>query len=357
VKVFKRDMSDRAIEMWRKAELEMERRWCTNVTEEINHSALVHTDHDLLVSVLDLRTVTCPHIDSTYEIPRLRKVLMVAYVKYGLNEFDLQQQARQQAIDVDILESSLAPKKKKAKGKEDRIALHVEDQQALVMGLGNRDCVAGCGWGASSDEDEVVVLTVEDRELREKALEAECTAALKRWVAYGRDLDFTPYLKERVTEHAAGKVPDIVVLDADVSAMEQKNYDLMGDLLEADILMLFRQVLRQEESLVKVGGQAQFGYLPRMALANIGAMNAESFCERILSCASLVVTDLHTSLDHEEVRMLTMLRMNKSLMEYMRKEYDNLHSHIEASETRITKHLRDKAEVQAQEAATMDEEY
>jgi uncharacterized membrane-anchored protein YhcB (DUF1043 family) len=94
-----------------------------------------------------------------------------------------------------------------------------------------------------------------------------------------------------------------------------------------------------------------------MALANIGAMNAESFCERILSCASLVVTDLHTSLDHEEVRMLTMLRMNKSLMEYMRKEYDNLHSHIEASETRITKHLRDKAEVQAQEATTMDEEY
>ena len=181
--------------------------------------------------------------------------------------------------------------------------------------------------------------------------------SVKRWVTYGRDLDFTPYLKERVTEHAAGKAPDIVVLDADVSAVEQKNYDLMGDLLEADILMLFRQVLREEEALVKVGGQAQFGYLPRMALANIGAMNAESFCERILSCASLVVTDLHTSLDHDEVGMLTMLRMNKSLMEYMRKEYDNLHSHIEASETRITKQLRDKAEVQAQEAAAMDEEY
>ena len=44
-------------------------------------------------------------------------------------------------------------------------------------------------------------------------------------------------------------------------------------------------------------------------------------------------------------------------MEYMRKEYDNLHSHIEASETRITKELRDKAEVQAQEASAMDEGY
>ena len=116
------------------------------------------------------------------------------------------------------------------------------------------------------------------------------------------------------------------MLDADVSGVQQKNYDLMGDLLEADILILFRQVLREEESLVKVGGQAQFGYLSRMTLSNIGAMNVESFCERILSCASLVVTDLHTSLDHDEVRMLTMLRMNKSLMEYMCKEYDNLHS-------------------------------
>jgi hypothetical protein len=44
-------------------------------------------------------------------------------------------------------------------------------------------------------------------------------------------------------------------------------------------------------------------------------------------------------------------------MEYMHKEYDNLHSHIEGSGTRITKQLRDKVEVQVQEATTMDEEY
>ena len=34
--------------------------------------------------------------------------------------------------------------------------------------------------------------------------------------------------------------------------MSQKNYDLMGDLLEEDVLILFRQVLREEESLLKV---------------------------------------------------------------------------------------------------------
>ncbi len=49
------------------------------------------------------------------------------------------------------------------------------------MGLGTRDSVAGCGWGASSDEEEVV-LTLEDRELRGETLEVECATVLKRWV-------------------------------------------------------------------------------------------------------------------------------------------------------------------------------
>ncbi len=46
--------------------------------------------------------------------------------------------------------------------------------------------------------------------------------------------------------------------------------------------------------------------------------------------------------------------LNKSLMEYMRKEYDNLHSHIEVRETRMRREVRDKAEVHAPEADTMD---
>jgi hypothetical protein len=54
------------------------------------------------------------------------------------------------------------------------------------------------------------------------------------------------------------------------------------------------------------------------------------------------------------LRMLTMLRMNLSLLEYIRTEYDGLHSRIEASETRINKDLCDKAEEQARESATMD---
>ena len=31
------------------------------------------------------------------------------------------------------------------------------------MGLGTRDSVVGCVWGVSSDKEEVVVFTLEDR--------------------------------------------------------------------------------------------------------------------------------------------------------------------------------------------------
>ena len=70
----------------------------------------------------------------------------------------------------------------------------------------------------------------------------------------------------------------------------------MDDLLESDVLKMYRQVLTQEETQVKkkTGDKTQFGYFPRMTLANIDTMNVETFCERTISCASLIVTDLHT---------------------------------------------------------------
>ncbi len=97
-------------------------------------------------------------------------------MKYGLNEFDLQQQASNRQSTSTCWKVHSLRRRRRLKGKR----TDVEDQQALVMGLGTRDCVAGCGWGASSDEEEVVVLNLEDRELREKTLEVECAAALKR---------------------------------------------------------------------------------------------------------------------------------------------------------------------------------
>ncbi len=58
-----------------------------------------------------------------------------------------------------------------------------------------------------------------------------------------------------------------------------------------------------------------------MSVATLGALNAESFCERVLSCVKLVVSDLHVRMKPKEIRMLVMLRMNRDFMEYMRASY------------------------------------
>ena len=58
-----------------------------------------------------------------------------------------------------------------------------------------------------------------------------------------------------------------------------------------------------------------------MTVTTLGVLNIESFCECVLSCVKLVVSDLHVSLKVKEIRMLVMFRMNHEFMEYMRVSY------------------------------------
>jgi len=67
-----------------------------------------------------------------------------------------------------------------------------------------------------------------------------------------------------------------------------------------------------------------FGYLPKMATTSkgsIAANTAVSFCERINSAANVTMTKGNTLLGSEEVNMLTVLRVNRDFMKYMRKHH------------------------------------
>ncbi len=67
-----------------------------------------------------------------------------------------------------------------------------------------------------------------------------------------------------------------------------------------------------------------YGHLPAMAgcsMGQLGALNAESFCERILSCANNLIKSDNTLLDDPEIEMLVTLRMNRAFMEFMRVHY------------------------------------
>ncbi len=75
------------------------------------------------------------------------------------------------------------------------------------------------------------------------------------------DVKYTHVCVSPITSTEAGEVGVDVDSDGNSLWFCDKVFSLSktkkGDLLETDILMIFRQVLREEESLVKVGGQTQ----------------------------------------------------------------------------------------------------
>ena len=56
----------------------------------------------------------------------------------------------------------------------------------------------------------------------------------------------------------------------------------------------------------------------------LGALNAESICERILRAAGLVLDDGNTMLADATLEKLTLLRIKRGFMEFMREHYDHL---------------------------------
>ena len=142
------------------------------------------SDHDLFVSVLDLRTVMCPHIESTFEMPRLRQLVLDEYVKNGLHDFDLEAQKNAAVPPEEV--GSLVKKQKTGHGGS-RIELRPDAHRPLSMGLTTADPPPGFGWGSESeDEGDVVVVlqTPESRQLREKKLQTEAAVVLKKWRLY-----------------------------------------------------------------------------------------------------------------------------------------------------------------------------
>ena len=90
---------------------------------------------------------------------------------------------------------------------------------------------------------------------------------------------------------------------------------MIADLLPVDIGKQYAEYDKIDPE------RKRYGWLPHMARCRIGAENAENFSERVLSVANHGVTDGNTLLDHAEVEMVCVLRMNKWFMEFMREHH------------------------------------
>ena len=150
---------------------------------------------------------------------------------------------------------------------------------------------------SDDDDDDVVEEVPPEVQAREEA-----KRVLKNWKKYSVDwVSLYPHLKKEGEGESDPRL------------------DLTEDLMRLPIGKLYQQVEAMD------AGRVQFGWIPTMASSSVGqlgALSAESYCERVLSCANNVITKGNTVLADDELEMLVILRMNREFMQFMREHYN-----------------------------------
>jgi hypothetical protein len=105
---------------------------------------------------------------------------------------------------------------------------------------------------------------------------------------------------------------------------------LIHHLLPLDMSELYKKIIISDVKKIheymheEVFERAVFGFLPVMSGCcdgQIGAVNAESFAERIISGVNLAMADGNNLLNGKTLQMLVVLRMNRNFMVFMRENY------------------------------------
>ena len=99
--------------------LELERRFGTNKTEELNGCMVVKSPHDLLCMGLDLRLCQCTHLIKK-EAALVKDDVVAAYVVYGMNVFEYDVAEKQRILQNQTDESSEGGVRKKCRRDEER---------------------------------------------------------------------------------------------------------------------------------------------------------------------------------------------------------------------------------------------
>ena len=154
----------------------------------------------------------------------------------------------------------------------------------------------GGGWSDDCESETGAEAKDEDEQKRDERLRAEFKKSWDEWRRAMKTVDWRA---------------------VDQSMKQKAEKPGIVELMQADIGPMYAQMERS----------GKYGHLPRMAgcsVGQLGALNAESFAERVLSCANNVLTTGNTLLSDEEVEMLVILRMNRAFMEFMRTHYGHI---------------------------------
>jgi hypothetical protein len=298
-----------------RARLEAERRFCGNKTEHILGLDVEASDRELLATILDLRTKSMHSLSKPH---RKRAVAL-------LNESHVAYAERVWAHDAAARAAAALAKERNA-AKATLLALEAATSQAksamAALDLGGAAAAAAAvepppkraaprslafvqqsSWSDGDSED--------DGESSAAAAAAAAAANAK------------PDDDENSPENVAARRRQFEI-DATAAAAAwykaginwQETFPEADLPPDADLIALLQ--LNPGAAYKRFQKEGAYGWIPSMALCQLGAVNAESFCERVFSCAKKVLPEGRTLLSSEELEMVVLLRMNEEFMKYMR---------------------------------------
>ena len=295
--------------------MECERRFGENDTELINGTPIKLSNRQLMATLLDVRTKDCLHITE-----RQRKqavdLLMDLYVEFSEQTYDYEQRAVEMKLEQEkkqaqelkatpsgIIDVTLSqPSRKKIRQSS---TVHQSQLQSSSACYTCNGTTAFTDSEDSSDEETAAMLP------------APVPTLDQRKIIYREN--FKKYFKKWRT----------LVLDWKVlfpaESLSWKNAaapDKVADLMQLPIGSVYKNLM--------AAGTAEdptYGFFPLMAgcsKGQIGALNAESYAERVLSAANLIIHDGNTSMHDDILEKLVLLRINRDFIEYMRVTYKNI---------------------------------
>mmetsp|Transcript_17236 Transcript_17236/g.53587 ORF Transcript_17236/g.53587 Transcript_17236/m.53587 type:complete len:466 (-) Transcript_17236:97-1494(-) len=273
------DMTPLGKECLKRALVEFQRRFCgKDIEEPVSDARITITPREQLATVLDVRTKGCSHF-SVSERKAARALLINEMIKF---------EKQVDRFNAEAAAAAAAPLPAAA-------AFPAAASVPLTP-------TRGAPHALESSWTPLAQAQLSDEQTNHAALEHA--------------------LRERVTTQADAWLRTQINLAVEFPGCEiSRRPDVVDDLVGLPLGRFYRGKLLNNGTIDK---HPTFGYIPLMASRSwgqVGSLMAESFCERMLSCANTVLTDGNSLLGHEELERLVILRMNKRFMCYMRRTY------------------------------------
>ena len=290
------DFTDTGKTCLTRAIVEGERRWCDSSSEIVTNKHVVISRRELVATLLDIRTLGASHLTSSQRKEAV-DLLKLAYLKFATTHKAFVSEQKKLASDKvgdpnpNMEQNEILLQQTKSGNN----APHKKFRYKSGVEMNN-------AW--SDDDNTSVSSSDEEDDTFPSECNNEFDTCFKKWRRYYKVINWYDVFPN----FDKGTSPP---------------FDLIDDMPPLDVGPFYMSLLENSHS----GKHPNFGFIPLMAISsqyNIGALNAESFCERIISAGNLVMTDGNTLLNDNELEMLILLRINRDFMIFMREKYAHI---------------------------------